>query len=567
MEEKPLHQQDDPSKDAKNAPAGGAHAPVDTVVLTDMPAHGVVEKAGSATNPAHSHPSDDNDMAAKTGRWLYKHQGFFNGPIGWFSVKQVTRSLVASAAMMTTAIPVNHAFDWMNSYADKIKKAIGPGGDLTTIGKTAALAEEEITALGKRADMLKMIAGPDKPYKAILYVAAGFSMYRGTVKIFTRLYGKLFNPKNDEQKTIEEVRNLPHSLKEAVQVVAPAEFQSTPFAAVALGGLRTVFPATTIHPDYVMPKREELSKMSWGEWRGRLKNVLTTFKNNPVEVLDEATQKMKVVNKSAFLGMELPLNLLGYFTFFELGDRLFKDVQLRRGFWKGDANTTNGLWRGTTSNRPEGEETVVVQDGKTMAAARVKTDDQGNNVLLTTYQEKGPHGVITNDPSFGRLLLRGFPPVLVGITAYLGLHKTAKMFTGNLEPAVYGDGWKKNLARFGHNFKAEWVAIGMFFAYAMAKETWESWYDKNVVGIQKPHQVSMPSPDIRTASVANDDGKGVAEKTMPPLAQAADFVKDDVATVRHLPANEDTPKPATKISHIAEHEHAKGEHAASAQMS
>lgn len=448
---------------------------------TPVTAHVLVEKKDH---------SQENDLAAKTGRFLYRNRDSIEGPLGWFTIKQVTRSLIASAAMMSTAIPVLHAFEWLESRNKHLK----------TIGK---ITEEQMAHRN-------MFLGA--PFKPIAYVAAGFSMYRGTTKIFNKAWDKLFKKENDEDKTIDEVRNIGHTLKEAVREVAPAEFQSTPFGAVALGGLRSVFPAASIHSDYTLPSRDDIKKMGGRfseSWWQRAKNVITTAGRG---------ESVGGKFKSAYMAFEVPLNWLGYFTFFELSDRLYKDVQLRRGIWKGDANSINGLWRGVNTNRPEGEPETHGKDGKVIKAAVVQGSD--NDVLLTTFQRNDRLGTFTNDPSFSRLILRNLPPVLVGIGSYLPLNKLSKMITGQLEAPEYGKGFGANLKKFGHNFKAEWAAIGMFFTYAMSKELWEKWYDQNLCGVRMETHLPQKKHEEMVANAANQNAADKKEAVKPAVHAA-----------------------------------------------
>jgi hypothetical protein len=371
----------DPQEKSMSAPTAA------TVVLP--------EKAPTDTPSQKTETTSEEPTAGPTarrvGRWVHAHHKFFNGNLGWFTVKQVTASFIASFNMMCTAIPTAFALDWLHSSAAK------------------RLTQMQNSGI-EPGFFTKHWGNPEihKPLRAMAFVATGFTMYRGTRKIFNKVYEKLFNPQNSEEKTIQEVAHLPQSIGAAIKDVMPAEAQSTPFGAVALGGIRSLYsPPKATDAAYIAGK----PGATWG--------------------------KALVHPKSKFAEQAI-IDTLGYAAFFELSDRLYKDVQLRKEKW----------------------------NGKPHSIATIKH---------SAMDDKAPAG--DDDPSLKRLVFRRIIPTAMGITAYAITHRASKMLTGAPTAPTVDDGRAQLFKKFFHSFGAEWAAIGTFFIHSAIAEKYEKAYD------------------------------------------------------------------------------------------
>jgi hypothetical protein len=328
-------------------------------------------------------------MARDVGAWAHRHRDLFNSNIGWFTVKQVTASMLASFNMMVTAIPTAFGLDYLHSRA-KVRVA-----DM----EKAGLEPGFLTRNWSKVEIYK-------PLRAMAFVATGFTMYRGTRKIFNKVYEKVFNPANTEEQTIGEIAQLPHSVGVAIRDVMPAEAQSTPFGAIALGGIRSLYSAPS-DAAHVAGKAEA----TWG--------------------------KALVHPKSKFAEQAI-IDTLGYSAFFELSDRLYKDVQLRKEKW----------------------------NGKPHSIASIKH---------SAMDDKAPAG--DDDPSLKRLVFRRLIPTAMGITAYAVTHRASKMLTGAPVAPTVSDTSNQLFKKFFHSFGAEWAAIGTFFIHSAIAEKYEKAYD------------------------------------------------------------------------------------------
>lgn len=369
------------------------------------PAAVVMSDAQATMNKESPASSPPGPTAKSIGQWAFRNRDFFNGNLGWFTVKQVTSSMIASFNMMCTAIPTAFGLDYLHSKAAE---------------KVSRIGEAEAGFLTKMWSKTEVY----KPLRAIAFVATGFTMYRGSRKIFNKLYEKLFNPTNTEAQTVAEFQHLPQSIGTAIGDVMPAEAQSTPFGAIALGGIRSLFT----------PAGRETPHCAGGKnatWRGALVHPKSKFAEQAI------------------------IDTLGYSAFFELSDRLYKDVQLRRHQWSGMPNSIA-------------------------------------SIKHSAMDDKAPAG--DDDPSLKRLVFRRIIPTALGITTYVVLHRASKMLTGAPTAPAVSDSANTLLKKFAHSFGAEWAAIGTFFIHSAIAEKYEKAYDgllERLKDKEKPKEVSV----------------------------------------------------------------------------
>ncbi|MFZ4541342.1 MAG: hypothetical protein ACOYNL_05970, partial [Rickettsiales bacterium] len=304
-----------------------------------------------------------------------------------------------------------------------------------------------------------------QPAKMSALIGASFTFYRGTSKLGKWLTEYLFNPKDTEQRTAEKVDDLPQEIVRKVKEIAPAEVSSTPIAAIVLGFIVSAFqkPAN-FASDPTKPKDLLLKDVAKGIAPG---NCLDWSRQN-----FKATQGFG--NKAKLLGSVVAhpnakfvsqaiINTLGYSLFFELGDRLFKDTQIRRGVWPGEHHSIKAL-----KAAPD-EYAKGIEDGNT-GLAKPKFEDGA----VEAAPEKDHYGAFTKEPSLFRFAMRRVAPTAIGITAYTA----AKMRWAQMAFNDFNyNGGPINLKQFGKKALGEGLATSLFFLIPIFSEQWEKAYD------------------------------------------------------------------------------------------
>jgi hypothetical protein len=227
-----------------------------------------------------------------------------------------------------------------------------------------------------------------------------------------------------------------------------------------------------------------------------------------------------------------------YSLFFLLSESLFKDVQLRRGLWKGHPNSLkNGPddvvgGPGAIDYKTPEKDIAIPQDKGEKPAAPSSTislsaeegykrvDEKQDDEKAKDSQQVLRYPFFTAEPSVGRFIIRRLLPVSVGITAYAalkragylatvpspikgtaGLKKTAQDVIESSGPMVQmtvkqyealksESGALATAANHGklflQNAWREGKATAMFGALWMATDAWGTWYDKFVHKLQQP---------------------------------------------------------------------------------
>lgn len=285
------------------------------------------------------------------------------------------------------------------------------------------------------------------PARWSLLIGASFTLYRGTSKLGKWLTEYVFNPKDTEERTAQKIHDLPEEMGRKVKEIGPAEASSTPVSAIVLGFIVSAFN-----------KPAGIAGTAYDWTRDNLKSA------------------KGIMGKSAALGRVLTprtkfvqhaiINTFGYSLFFELGDRLFKDTQIRRGVWPGEHNSIKAL-KAAPDEYAQG----------------VRANDAGNapkyeDSAAEAKPEKEHYRFFTSEPGVGRFLFRRVLPTAVGITAYTG----AKMRWG----AMLGNEFGLNAIKPGESIIrkipklafTEGLATSLFFLIPIVAEPWEKAYDK-----------------------------------------------------------------------------------------
>ncbi len=376
--------------------------------------------------PVVHDPSDEPGRIAKSvAHWIHKHPEAHKRGVGNV-VYQYLRSAAASIPYGLSMAGVLAGLTGMQRFGAKLAEKEGASALTKGIGRN----------LNGFASF--------QPARMSLLIGASFTLYRGTSKLGKWMTEYLFNPRDSERRTAEKVDDLPQEAWRKIKEIAPAESSSTPVSAIVLGFIVAAFNK---------PAEIAGSALDWSR-----KNFLETkgFGNKLALMGKVLTPKTKFVQHAA-------INTFGYSLFFELGDRLFKDTQIRRGVWPGEHNSIKAL-----KAAPEEYEQGINQ--QTDAANAPKYEDSAAEAV----PEKQHYRFFTAEPSVGRFLFRRVLPTAAGITLYTGV----KMRWGAMLGNNFDYGKEAiTLKAFGKKAWGEGLATSLFFLIPIVSEPWEKAYD------------------------------------------------------------------------------------------
>lgn len=378
-------------------------------------------------------------LATHVGKWIHRNKGITDtNPIG-YTIYQFARSAVASVPYGVSMAATWLVFQKTGSYGKKLSET----------AKNPSTKE-----FGRR--LLQFTSSP--AVRASAMIGTSFSLYRGTSKLAKWVNESLFNPNDSEEQTIKEVHNLPSNLWKKVKEVTPAEVNSTPVSAVVLGFIVSYFKGGK-----KFEKATENATKAGMELARKEGRAWQFFKE-------------KVYAKETNFVEQAAINTVGYSMFFELGDRRFKDKQISRGMWSGDAHALGSSSR----SNPSLLEKPLSPDGTLQA------DDKG----MSKY-EPSPHVndklfFLTSEPSVPRFFFRRVVPTGIGMTAYTAFKfRGAPMFLGHFAKAA--DNETVTLKKWSHIPKHAWregAATSLFFLIPFVTDKYVKWYDNFVNGLE-----------------------------------------------------------------------------------
>lgn len=406
-----------------------------------------VEGASPAV-PAYETKADPNDppgpIAKSVAHWIHQHPQAHKHGAG-FVAYQFIRSAIASVPYGLSMAATLAGFTLMER-------------------KGGALAKDATSAFGKSFGRNMEAFAKFGPAKWSALIGTSFTFYRGTSKLGKWMTEYLFNPKDSEQRTAEKVDDLFPEAVRKIKEIAPAEVSSTPVAAVVLGFITQAFQK---------PSADTLKTTINGVERS-FDWTRANFKT--VEGLGNKWQVMKsaIVHPNAKFVTQAAINSFGYALFFEMGDRLFKDTQIRRGVWPGEHNSIKAL-----KAAPD-EFEQAVKDNNNPENQRKYADS-----ALEPVKEKSHYSFFTSEPGVGRFVFRRLLPSAVGITAYTAVKmRWASMFGNNF---AYESG--KLAPQFMSKAWGEGAATSLFFLIPLVSEPWEKMYDNFFAKKEKQAQM------------------------------------------------------------------------------
>lgn len=369
----------------------------------------------------------ETGIAASIGRWIHRHKDSTEKPVG-FMVYQVIRNAIA-------AVPYGIATAAVWDGAEKLTKKVAP----------------------ESPNLAKFLRSPARD---IAMIAAGFTLYRGTLKLVRYVKESLFDPKDSEAQTIDEVRHLGSTIVKDIKEIAPAEINSTPYGAIALGMGRRFLVGVEGYgarkADYVITKPAPEPYMHKRTVHWNKDGFGLSFSTPAGERGFSAWIKdfgNRVFSKKSMPFAEALTFIGSFLAFFELSDRLYKDVQVRRGVWGGEDNS---LARKTPPKHPELQPVAIQQDGE-------------------NHRGMHPH-TFDGDPNLKSMLMGRIIPTILGIGAYTFTKRAAYHAMGHF--AGKNTFWKRAAV--------EGAATSTFFVMTSSADIFEKINKKRAAAAQPP---------------------------------------------------------------------------------
>lgn len=430
------------------------------------------EEALSFTNPAEApakvatakappRPDDpnpaNNDKPASaltkaTAHWIHGHR---EAPKAFWGVPyQYLRSLIAATPYGVSMATTLAAFVWAERKGADLAKGIEKASEGTLTQKFGLRLKQFSSAPAIRTAGL---------------VATSFTLYRGTSKLVKWMTEYLFNPKDSEEQTVEKIKDLPYEAVRKVKEISPAEWNSTPIAAVVLGFVVAIFDKTKAAFGLGKGLTDEAGRsLDW---------TRANFKQAKAEGRGLKLLKDVITHPNARFLEQAATNTIGYSLFFELGDRLFKDKQIKRGVWPGEPHSTKAL-KAAPDEFAQG-----IKNNK---------DDKQQGKYAESAMEARPdrerYGFFTSEPSVARFVFRRVLPTAIGISAYTAFKfRHAYMLAGDFPFGAEVRSATNELVKAGQAITPKAVlgkavleggATSLFFLIPWVAEPWERAYDK-----------------------------------------------------------------------------------------
>lgn len=491
-------------------------------VESDITAHDTGSDATDLTGSQaiEISPSQSQDIAPASdnqpekGNWFARNRWFTKEPITYTGY-QFFRSTMATIPYGFAMAFGHHVFGLASVWGQKAgltEKGIDTftnavaarKGGLPAVEAAANAAHDigEIYKSGTKAAIGRNVMRvANSPLNPAIQIAMGFTLFRFTGGVVKNLRDRVMNDKNTPEKTNEETRNWWQTIKQTVRINWPAESTGTPIAALVLGFMGAAYAP---NPESI-PVRDAVKHPGIKGFGKQVKELWF----NP---------KAKLLQNGAVWTMS-------YSLFFLLAECLFKDVQVRRGLWKGHPNSLkNGpddVVGGPGAIEYKTPEKDIAISGDTpsttitkpSATIRLSAEEGYRQVSHDDEKAKDSehplrYPFFTAEPSIGRFLIRRVLPVSVGITAYAALKRVGYLATtpigkegSMLREITSSNGMMNQLTvkrfdelktvgdhakLYAQNVWREGKATAMFGVLWMATDAWGTWYDNFVHKLQLP---------------------------------------------------------------------------------
>ncbi len=424
------------------------------VGMTPVPAsHSEAETTRAPERTAAPAPTQQPTPAAPetkspgpVAKWLGRNRWFTKEPVSYLGY-QAFRSTMATIPYGFGMATVLHLMGMLGvkgqrmGLTEKGIEAFNKGGIGAVVEGIGAINDvkfiPELHKAGRAGEVGRNIMRlANSPLTPALQTAVSFTMFRFVGGLVKTVRDKVMNDKNTPDDTHREVANAGNTIKETAKKNWKAEYTGTVWAALTLGFMNALFKPSEPYARKVLAE-------------GGAEKTVDAVK--------------RVLGKSSKLLQNCALWAVSYSAFFEVDERIQKDVKLREGTWKGHSN----------SLLPKPDVTVGTPP---------KKDENGKPLPEDQQAPKPKYAAFTEDPSIGRVVFRRLLPVAVGISAYAALKRVGYVMAGgSMQPvtdAVMKKGLAENIKHWGTNAWREGAATATFFALWMTADTWGVMYDK-----------------------------------------------------------------------------------------
>ena len=443
----------------------------------------MTNEPSTAFSPDRETTREPNAMAEEKGNWLHRNRWFTKEPITYTGY-QMFRSAMAAIPYGLGMATVHRGFGHLRVHAEKKglqgmatdKLSNAAAGIVAHDSKMERASQAEAAALkldGKLAkDLMQdaeklrteykaaQVAGHSgtmwrnvarfagSPINQAIQIGVSFTMFRFVGGLIKGQRDKVMNEKNTAEDTNRESKNWLGNIKDMAKTNWTAESTGTPVAALTLGFASANFK----------PFANNAPKLAAGE----------TYKQG---------FKRAVLHPEAKLVQNAAIWTIAYSIFFEAAERIFKDMQLKRGKWLGNTNSLK--------NAPNDPTVGGYSAGKVGYAADGHTDEFHHEAP----PPKPKLDILTGDPSICRFVFRRVLPVAVGITGYAVAKRSAYLkLGGGMEPITHAMAQEgkaaENLKGWWGDAKREGAATATFGVLWMATDAWGSWYDRFFANMQ-----------------------------------------------------------------------------------
>ncbi|MBN8542969.1 MAG: hypothetical protein J0M34_01745 [Alphaproteobacteria bacterium] len=394
------------------------------------------------------------------GNWFHRNRWFTKEPVS-YTAYQFFRSAMATIPYGFGMAAIHHLFGWVSAKGQDLglteegNKAFKAAFDTPVnnplsgakegmkggfakaitdvVDKTGDAAHDFHKAGWKGKLGRNMIRVANSPLNAALQIGLAFSMFRFVGSLIKGTRDKIMDENNSAADTERETKNWWSTVTDLSNVNWKAEAVGTFWAAITLGFIGANFKQSTPYmriADATTGAKEGLGQAFGRVWSG------------PSKLLQNCA-----------------IWALSYSAFFEVDERIQKDVKLRQGTWKGPSNSLLN-----TPNQSTGEPPI-----KEKESFQKKEDNKATEFF-------------THDPGLPRLIFRRVLPVAVGISAYAVLKRAGYVMAGGqMKPITHeiaNMGAGKQFQTFVTNAWREGAATAMFGALWMSTDSWGTWYDK-----------------------------------------------------------------------------------------
>lgn len=436
------------------------------------------------TEPNISQPADREsprarETAPEAGNWFHRNRWFTKEPVT-YTAYQLFRSAAAAVPYGFAMAGVHRLMGWARVVgerngltpahrnagvagfdglieqratleADIIKAKIDPASVKKTLVelehelKPVVRTIDEAMVTGRKAQLWRGVSRvAASPLNQALQIGAGFTLFRFVGGLVKGQRDKVMNEKNTAEDTNRESKNWAGNIWQMMKTNWVAEATATPIAALTLG-----FASANFKPVSAAVAQKQV------------------LANGAKETFGQA-YKRAVLSPQAKVAQNAAIWTIAYSIFFEASERIFKDMQLKRGKWLGNTNSLK--------NVPDDPNVGgYAADGHT-------------HEFHQHVPAKPKLDILTGDPSICRFVFRRVLPVAVGITGYAFAKRGGYIAAGGpMQPVTHAhiaEGFGSNLKRFGTDAWREGAATATFGVLWMATDAWGSWYDKFFANLQ-----------------------------------------------------------------------------------